>query len=365
MNPVKFLIIAADPPSSAPGLLLDEDVRQIRKNLRHAELRDAVEIDFRLAARTDDLLAALLETRPQVVHFSVHGRKEGLVLVGSDGRSSHFVDAETLVELLQAFRGHLRLVVLSACFSLAHAEAILSFVDCAIGIRGQISDEGAIFFNAAFYAAIASGNSVQGAFDHARKAMRLERFDDREWPELVVRSGVDAAQLVLIPADGAGPGVGRPAASHLLVSPAVFTIPPTPPDPTLVAVMMPFSREFDATYQEIARGCGTVGLHCERADTVWEQPTVMQDVFNLIYRSAVTIVDLSGRNPNVMYECGIAHTLGRPVLPLSRGLEALPFDLAHHRILAYDPSEDGLARMRVRLESRLRSMTSQAPQVSL
>ncbi|HEU4882979.1 MAG TPA: CHAT domain-containing protein, partial [Longimicrobium sp.] len=199
---------AADPLSAhdgrAPRLMLDEDVRQIRQKVRAAEHRDDLEFDLRLAARTDDLLQALNETRPQVVHFSGHGQSEGLVLVSADGRRPHVVPAPALEQLFQVFRGDIRVVVLNACFSLPQAEAIAASVGCAIGTSGPISDEGAITFAGAFYRAIAFGQSVQAAYDQARTALALEHVDDRECPRLVVRPGVDAARLVLVAPGGEG-----------------------------------------------------------------------------------------------------------------------------------------------------------------
>jgi len=59
-----------------------------------------------------------------------------------------------------------------------------------------------------------------------------------------------------------------------------------------------------------------------------------------------------------MYETGIAHTLGRHVVPISRTNGKLPFDLAHHRALSYDVDEEGLAEMREKLERRLRRLTA-------
>jgi hypothetical protein len=144
--------------------------------------------------------------------------------------------------------------------------------------------------------------------------------------------------------------------AQLTVTPSVFSVPTKRPDPRLAAVMMPFKREFDDTYLAIRSACTDVGLKCERADDVWEESTIIQDVFNLIYLSAVTIVDLSGRNSNVMYETAIAHTLGRPVVPISREEGGLPFDLAHHRVLLYLPNGEGLAKMRAKLERRLRTL---------
>ncbi|HEV7587954.1 MAG TPA: CHAT domain-containing protein [Longimicrobium sp.] len=202
MSKVKILFFAADPLSAPPGrtprLLLDDDVRQIRQKVRAAEYRDALDFDLRLAARPDDLLQALSETRPRVVHFSGHGGSEGLVLVGSDGRGARYVDAAALAQLFQVFRGDIQVVVLNACFSLRQAEAIAGAVGCAIGTRGEISDAAAITFGASFYRAIAFGQSVQAAFDQARAALALEHFAERDCPQLVARPDIDPTRLVLV-----------------------------------------------------------------------------------------------------------------------------------------------------------------------
>lgn len=202
MSTIKILFFAADPLSApaygnAPRLMLDEDVRRIREKVRAAEHRDSLDFDFRLAARTDDLVQALTEVCPQVVHFSGHGGTEGLVLVSADGRHPRKVDAEGLAELFRAFRGDIRLVVLNACLSLPQARGIADVVGCAIGTRASIPDEAAIAFGSSFYRAIASGSSVQAAFDRANAAMGLEHPEARGCTELVVREDVDASALFL------------------------------------------------------------------------------------------------------------------------------------------------------------------------
>lgn len=232
MSKVNVLFFAADPLSVPPDghlprLLLDEDLRKIREKVRAAEHREALEFDVRWAARTDDLLQALNERRPQVVHFSGHGGSEGLVLVSSDGRGAHFVDAAALAQLFHVFKGDIRVVVLNACFSLPQAEAIAGAVGCAIGTRGEISDGAAITFGASFYRAIAFGQSVQAAYDQASAALALEHFEARECPQLVVRPGVDPAALVLVPPGGADaraparPRVGMTIAGLSLAAAAV------------------------------------------------------------------------------------------------------------------------------------------------
>jgi TPR repeat protein len=198
----KVLFFAADPLSAPPDgrnprLLLDEDMRTIQERVRAATHRDALKFDWRFAARPKNLVQALNETRPQVVHFSGHGGDAGLVLVGPDG-SPQPVSASALKQLFEVFRGRIRLVVLNACLSLPQAEAIAEVVGCAIGTRGEISDAAAKTFGATFYGAVAFGHSVQVAFDQARAELAMEHPGEEECPQLVHREGVDPARLVLI-----------------------------------------------------------------------------------------------------------------------------------------------------------------------
>jgi hypothetical protein len=204
MSKVKVLFFAADPRSAGPGgqgrrLLLDREVRRIREILRAAEYRDRVEVDVRWAARPDDLLQALNETRPQIVHFSGHGGEDGLVLEGEEG-NPHPVDAETLEEIFRVFAGDIQVVLLNACLSFTQAEAIANSIGCAIGTRDEISDEAAIAFSASFYRAIGFGTSIQAAFDQARIALRLKHVADSEYPDLIWH-GVDPALLFPLPLD--------------------------------------------------------------------------------------------------------------------------------------------------------------------
>jgi TPR repeat protein len=204
MSKINVLFLAADPRSAGPDgrsprLMLDDNVREIRERVNAAEHGDSLELVERWAVRTKDLLHALNQVRPQVVHFSGHGGDHGLVLVGSDGRTPHPVDADALEGVFRACKGNIRLVVLSACHSYPQAKAIAEVVGCAVGTRNPISDEAAITFDAAFYSAIAFGHSVQTAYDQARAQLKLDHVADHECPELIHRPDVDPSSLMLMP----------------------------------------------------------------------------------------------------------------------------------------------------------------------
>lgn len=202
MSKVKVLFFAADPTSFStadrPRLRLDEEVRQIRKRVEAAVFGNMLEFDWRLATRTGDLQQKLEDTRPQIVHFSGHGGSQGLVQMGADGLTPRPVGAAVLRELFQKDAGAIRLVVLTACHSRAQAGAIREVVGCAIGTRDTISDDASITFNAKFYSAIATGRSVQDAFERARVALRLEHPAEGEILELLHRPDVDPGKIILI-----------------------------------------------------------------------------------------------------------------------------------------------------------------------
>jgi AbiJ-like protein len=148
----------------------------------------------------------------------------------------------------------------------------------------------------------------------------------------------------------------KPSQRRITFSPDVFEIPNASVESNLVAVMMPFSMEFDAVYTAIQGGAAVAGLRCLRADDVWEESTIVQDIFNLIFRAHVVVVDFTGKNPNVMYETGIAHTLGKLVVPISQSLDDVPFDMRHHRVLTYLANKEGLAKLSGDLEKKLRQV---------
>ena len=139
-------------------------------------------------------------------------------------------------------------------------------------------------------------------------------------------------------------------------TPRIFRLPAEPRQDRLVSVMLPYQSSFDSVNQAIREVCTSLGLDCQRAKDISDEPEVIQDIFSLIYRSAVVICDLSGRNTNVYYETGIAHTLGRPVVLLTQNDEHVSFDLRHLRFIQYVNNGEGLEELKPKLRARLRTL---------
>ncbi len=136
-------------------------------------------------------------------------------------------------------------------------------------------------------------------------------------------------------------------------APDVFRLPDKPVETNRLSVMMPFDGKFSGTYAAIRAVCSRLHIECKRADDIWDNSILIQDVFDLIYTSRVVITDFTDRNPNVFYETGIAHTLGKIVIPITQAVGDIPFDLRHHRALTYLGNSEGLAKLERDLEKKL------------
>ena len=138
----------------------------------------------------------------------------------------------------------------------------------------------------------------------------------------------------------------------IVFSPSIFSIPTELVDPNLISVMMPFSSDFNNVYSAISDAAISAGYTCKRVDDIWNHSTVIQDVFSLLFQSFIVVCDFSGKNPNVFYEAGIAHTLGKHVVPITQVAQDIPFDLQHHRYANYLNNSEGLETLKQELYSR-------------
>ena len=146
------------------------------------------------------------------------------------------------------------------------------------------------------------------------------------------------------------------AIQQITFTPTVFKIPKKPTNLKLISVMMPFSPAYRGTYDAIKRVADHMELECLRADDIWENSTFIQDIFDLIFCSRIVVVDFSERNPNVMYETGIAHTLGKVVIPITQSFNDIPSDLGHHRALKYLPNDEGYRNLSNDLYKRIKTI---------
>lgn len=105
--------------------------------------------------------------------------------------------------------------------------------------------------------------------------------------------------------------------------------------PKTVFVLTPFHSDFEDDYLAIKKVCSKVGLNCFRGDENYFSSDIFTQILKLITSSSLIIANINGRNPNVMYELGIAHALDKPVILISKSPHEIPIDLKSKRFIIY------------------------------
>lgn len=99
-----------------------------------------------------------------------------------------------------------------------------------------------------------------------------------------------------------------------------------------------------------------VNLQCVRADTINESGNIVRDVVSYLCDSRLVIADLTDRNPNVFYELGVRHALGRPTILIAQRVNDIPFDLRSYRAVIYSVSPRAIAKFSSDLQATIRNV---------
>jgi len=137
-------------------------------------------------------------------------------------------------------------------------------------------------------------------------------------------------------------------------------------DPTLCFVLMPFTEVWSAEiYQLIKTTIEGLNLQCIRADNL-NGPIIIEDIWTKINQAAFIVADVTNKNPNVMYEVGIAHTVGTPTILLTQNKrEDIPFDFGHLRHIMYRNTVAGATELRDGLASAIKSLLNVQQSITL
>jgi len=194
--PKHSLLFLAANPSGTDLRALDREARSIQEELTRSGHRDCFEFVTRWAAEPLDLLRELREVKPTVVHFSGHGSQNGLLFQAVDGRAQ-IVSPEALAETFHAAGSSVKLVILNACYSKSCADVLIAHVDYVVGMSCSMHNDAARSFAIGFYGALGEQESIIAACRQGSAAISLLGLPDVERPQLRVRDGCDANQLVL------------------------------------------------------------------------------------------------------------------------------------------------------------------------
>jgi hypothetical protein len=133
--------------------------------------------------------------------------------------------------------------------------------------------------------------------------------------------------------------------TFMIVNPKLFADQDIISQDDLAVVIMPFKADWSDDIYEVFKE-STGNYTTWRSDEEYTDDIIIQTVWKKINQAKFVIADCTGRNPNVFYELGIAHTLGKPVFMCSQNRADFPFDISHIRSYEYGLKPGEIKRLK-------------------
>lgn len=126
----------------------------------------------------------------------------------------------------------------------------------------------------------------------------------------------------------------------------------------LIFVLTSFHDELRDEFETVVQVGQELGFTVFRGDEKATKGDIFPQLLHLIASAKIVIANISGRNPNVFYELGIAHALDKPVILLAHSETNIPFDIRSKRIIFYKSNDDLRSQLSKTLARTLLATTS-------
>ncbi|GAB5426423.1 MAG: hypothetical protein Crog4KO_35700 [Crocinitomicaceae bacterium] len=121
-------------------------------------------------------------------------------------------------------------------------------------------------------------------------------------------------------------------------------------------MVMPFSENLTTIYKNrVVKLLQSMDIDVKRGDDFFTEHTIMSEIWASIFNCNFVIADCTGKNPNVFYEIGMAHTLGKPVILITQ--EDMPRSIQTYRYLKYYNNPKGLIELEKSLLDAVEKLT--------
>lgn len=181
---IKILFLSSNPLDGNP-LRLDKEMRDLEIELKLSKNRDLFEFIKLSAIRIKDLQDALLNHSPHFVHFSGHGKSEGIALLDNQTDKTKIIRSEPLSNLFKLFSNDVACVFLNSCYSEEQGKLIKRFIPNVIGMNNAVPDNLAIEFATVFYKGIGAGREIGFSFELAKNSIDLHNISGSDIPVLL------------------------------------------------------------------------------------------------------------------------------------------------------------------------------------
>jgi ATP-dependent Clp protease ATP-binding subunit ClpC len=126
-------------------------------------------------------------------------------------------------------------------------------------------------------------------------------------------------------------------------------------------VLLPHTPEFNALFETSIRPAMTAnGIQAHKAEDIYQPGSILSQVWRSIRTAEVIVADVSGINPNVIYELGLCYGLHRCPILLVRDPSELPFNLRSLRYIKYQNTIPGAENLKSELTQAIQEFLAAA-----
>jgi len=184
----KIILFSAANTEDNDVVRLDEEYRAIDIELMMARKRDEFELIASTATRISDLQRKILTHKPYIVHFSGHGKTNGICMIQSEKGDAQIIENKPLGNLFNLFSEHIKCVFLNSCHSIHQSTEIAKYIDYVVCMNNVVKDTTSIKFASSFYTALGNGESINFSYKFAKNSIELEGLSGQNIPKLLKKS---------------------------------------------------------------------------------------------------------------------------------------------------------------------------------
>lgn len=111
-------------------------------------------------------------------------------------------------------------------------------------------------------------------------------------------------------------------------------------DRDLVMVLTSFHDAYIPTYETVQAACEELGMRCVRGDESYIDGDLLPFIVRLIASAGIVVANINGRNPNVMYELGMAQAMDKTTVLIAEKRRGVPLDVKAQRLVLYEDLEE-------------------------
>lgn len=213
MEKRKILFLSSNPKDS-DRLKADKEFRAVKDVLRKGSNRDFFDLRNEPAVTVTTITEAMQYHMPEIVHFTGHGEKTGIVVENARGESQLFSN-DGLIRLFRLFKNTVKCVLLNACYSQEQAKVMSAQGIYIIGMNDVIGDDAAIKFAEGFYQSLGEGKNYAFAYEIAMVNINSDSVDSAV-PELWLNGKIlTKDEILLLSSTSAVEDQGQRSASFI------------------------------------------------------------------------------------------------------------------------------------------------------